>query len=222
MSDKKELIRRAFLTEVRAAGEDGGLIEGKPIVFGSQTDICGWFGEVIDQGALDEADLSDVRFCKNHDTSNVYARFKRGRANNTMNLQPTLEGLEIEAKLDTENNPLAATLYSEVKRGDISGMSFMFTVADEEWKNLDTDYPIRHIKKIGTVIEVSAVTFPAYEATQINARDADAVEAAKQALENAKEQRSASEDNEQEAEAQRAAALALEKEKMKNLYGGIQ
>lgn len=215
---KKELIRRGFIAEVRESAEVPGLIEGRPIVFGSQTDIGGWFGEIIDEGALDESDLSDVRFCKNHDTSNVYARFKRGREKNTMNLAVNRDGLDISAQLDTENNPLAATLYSEVKRGDISGMSFMFTVEDEEWKALDTDYPIRHIKKIGTVIEVSAVTFPAYEATQISARDKETVEAARNAVEAARDQQH---DEEAEAE-QRAVALELEQLKAKYLYGGIE
>lgn len=218
--NKLELISRSYLAEVRAAGDEEARIQGRPIVFGSQTDIGGWFGEVIDEGALDEADLSDVRFCKNHDTSNVYARFKRGKENNTMNLAISRDGLDIDAGLDVKGNPLAATLYSEVKRGDISGMSFMFSVEDEEWKNLDTDYPIRHIRKIGTVIEVSAVTFPAYEATKISARDAEAVEAARQALEDAKEQRKAAEAAEHEAEAKRAAALELEKLKASILYGG--
>ena len=215
MSNKLDLIRRGYSVEVRAGGEEEARIQGRPIVFGSQTDICGWFGEVIDEGALDEADLSDVRFCKNHDTDNVYARFKRGRDNNTMNLAISRDGLDIDAVLDVKGNPLAATLYSEVKRGDIDGMSFMFSVKDEEWKNLDTDYPIRHIKKIGAVIEVSAVTFPAYEATQISARDEGAVEAARQALESAKEQRKAAETAKQEAEARKAAALELEKAKAK-------
>ena len=215
MSNKLELIRRGYSVEVRTAGEEEARIQGRPIVFGSQTDICGWFGEVIDEGALDEADLSDVRFCKNHDTDNVYARFKRGRENNTMNLAISRDGLDIDAGLDVKGNPLAATLYSEVKRGDIDGMSFMFSVKEDEWKNLDTDYPIRHIKKIGAVIEVSAVTFPAYEATQISARDEGAVEAARQALESAKEQRKAAEAAEQEAEARKAAALELEKAKAK-------
>ncbi len=137
-----------------------------------------------------------------------------------MNLSISRDGLDIDAGLDVKGNPLAATLYSEVKRGDISGMSFMFSVREQEWKNLDSDYPIRHIKKIGAVIEVSAVTFPAYEATQISARDAEAVEAARQALEDAKEQRKAAEAAEHEAEAKRAAALELEKLKASILYGG--
>ena len=215
MSKELELIRRGYVAEIRAAGEEEARIQGRPIVFGSQTDIGGYFGEVIDEGALDEADLSDVRLCKNHDTSNVYARFKRGRENNTMDLAISKDGLDINAGLDVKGNPLAATLYSEVSRGDISGMSFMFSVKEQEWKNLDSDYPIRHIKKIGAVIEVSAVTFPAYEATQISARDEGAVEAARQALEDAKEQSKAAEAAKQEAEAERSAALELEKAKAK-------
>lgn len=209
----KELIMRAFPAEVRAAGEGESIIEGRPIVFGSQTDIGGWFGEVIEPGALDEADLSDVRFCKNHDTSNVFARFKRGREKNTMDLNPNKDGLDIKAVLDTEGNPNAAALYSEVSRGDITGMSFMFSIDAEEWKNIETDYPIRHITKIGSVIEVSAVTFPAYEATSISARDKEAVETAKLAVETA---RAAEVETEE-----KKAALELEKLKADSLYGGI-
>ena len=49
-------------------------------------------------------------------------------------------------------------------------MSFLFEVAKAEWENLDTEHPTRHIKEIKRVLEVSAVTFPAYEATHISAR----------------------------------------------------
>ena len=59
-------------------------------------------------------------------------------------------------------------------------------VDDEEWENLDSDHPLRRIKKISTVVEVSAVTFPAYEATEINARSLEALENARAALENAR------------------------------------
>ena len=86
-------------------------------------------------------------------------------------------------------------------------MSFMFGVDDEEWEDLESDYPTRHIRAISTVVEVSAVTFPAYEATTISARDKEALESAKVALENAK--RSLESDE-----------LELEKLKAKYLYGG--
>ena len=77
-------------------------------------------------------------------------------------------------------------MYSAVERGDISGMSFMFTIDADEWEDLESDYPTRKIKRIGKVIEVSAVTFPAYEQTTISARSKEVLENARAALENAR------------------------------------
>ena len=64
----------------------------------------------------------------------------------------------------------------------------MFTIDGEEWENLESNHPTRHILKIGKVFEVSAVTFPAYESTTIDARDKEALDSAKVALESAKSQ----------------------------------
>lgn len=201
---KNEIIERVRQTEVRA-DEGGNIIDGRPIVFNQPTDIAGWFEETIEAGALDDTDLSDVRFCKNHDTSNVYARSKKGKG--TMTLTPDDEGLLISAEVDKENNPLAATLYSEISRGDIDGMSFMFTVAEDRWEELDSDYPKRFITKIGTVLEVSAVTFPAYPQTTIGARAKDALENARGEAEAARALKKAEADK----------LLQLEKEKIKLL-----
>ena len=110
-----------------------------------------------------------------------------------MQLTPDLEGLSIDwVELDTENNAEARALYSAVQRGDITGMSFMFSIDDEEWEDLESDHPTRHIRKIGTVVEVSAVTMPAYEATSINARSKEALDNARSALESARQQSSKS------------------------------
>lgn len=183
---------RDFACEVRAEQneEHGHYITGKPIVFGSQTDIGGIFGEIIDEGALDNTDLKDVRFLVNHNVNMIpLARSRNNNANSTMQLEKVQGGLNIRADLDTENNETARSLYSAVSRGDISGMSFMFNVKRDEWENLDSDYPVRHIKEIGHVFEVSAVTAPQYESTSIEARaDAKALENAKAVLENAKQQ----------------------------------
>ena len=103
-----------------------------------------------------------------------------------MKLTPDLEGLSIEVNVDTENNADARSLYSAVKRGDITGMSFAFSVDEEKWEALDTEMPTRHIVSIASVVEVSAVTWPAYEATEINARSTEALENAKATLENAR------------------------------------
>ena len=190
MEDKKPLEQRSYSFEVRAeSGEKGNLITGRPIVYESKTDL-GWFDEIIERGALDGADLTDVRFLVNHDISKIpLARSRRNNGNSTMQLSPDYEGMAIEVQLDTENNSEARSLYSAVQRGDITGMSFMFSIDDYEWENLESDHPTRHIKKIGSVVEVSAVTFPAYESTEINARSKEELESARLALEKAREQR---------------------------------
>ena len=194
----KELIKRSYSFEVRAEqGERGSRITGRPIVYNSRTDIAGLFDEIIEEGALNNADLRDVRFLVNHDLSKIpLARSRNNNGNSTMQLRVDSAGMEIDVDLDTENNADARALYSAVSRGDITGMSFMFAVGDEEWDNIDTDHPTRRIKEISSVVEVSAVTFPAYASTSINARSQEALESAKAALESAKQQRASSPDGE--------------------------
>lgn len=184
---KKELEHRSYTCEVRAEESDAGaIITGRPIVYNSKTNL-GCFDEIIERGALDNADLTDVRFLVNHDLSKIpLARSRRNTPNSTMQLSVDAEGLAIRVMLDVENNAEAKALYSAVQRGDISGMSFMFGINDEEWSDIESDHPTRHIREISTVVEVSAVTFPAYQDTTIDARSDDAMEIAKKALENAR------------------------------------
>ena len=97
---------------------------------------------------------------------------------------PDENGLGIRADLDTENNADAKSLFSAVSRGDIDGMSFMFTVEKDSWDDPDSDHPTRHILSIRRVFEVSAVNFPAYSRTSIQARGlSDALDSAKESLE---------------------------------------
>ena len=185
----KELERRSYTFDVSAEEtESGNIIEGRPIVYDSRTDI-GFFDEIIERGALDKTDLTDVRFLVNHDTSKIpLARSRRNNGNSTMQLFVDDEGMRIKVALDTENNADARALYSAVKRKDISGMSFMFAVRGDEWDGLETEHPTRRITDIASVVEVSAVTFPAYEATEIYTRSKEALESARSALESARQQ----------------------------------
>lgn len=217
---KKELERRSYSFEIRAEETENGerIITGRPIVYNSRTDL-GWFDEIIEVGALDEADLTDIRFLVNHNREMIpLARSRRNNGNSTMKLTPDLQGLLIDfVKLDVENNSTSRALYSAVGRGDITGMSFMFSVDDEEWEDLESDHPTRHIKKIGSVVEVSAVTFPAYESTEIYARSKEALENARSAVETARQQREQSLEKDSK-------SLELEKAKFnfKQKLGGIQ
>lgn len=192
--EKKPLEQRSYMFEVRAEQdeEQGSIITGRPIVYNSRTDL-GWFDEIIEAGALDKADLTDVRFLVNHDTSRIpLARSRRNNGNSTMMLTVDSEGMEIKVNLDTENNSEARALYSAVERNDITGMSFMFSVRDEKWEDIDSEHPTRRITQIGTVVEVSAVTFPAYQSTEIYARSKEAVETALNTLESVRQQRAKS------------------------------
>lgn len=182
-------VTRNFEFDIRAENneEHGDFLTGRAIVYDTPTDIGGWYREFIDNGALDRTDLKDVRLLVNHNTSMIpLARSRNNNGNSTMFLSVDEKGLSIRADLDTANNTDAKNLYSAASRGDISGMSFAFTVNGERWDDLETDYPTRHITSIGKVFEVSAVTFPAYESTDLQARDAEALERAKAALESAK------------------------------------
>ena len=176
---------RMFNFEVRAEDTDRGhTITGRPIVFGQMTDL-GWYDEVIERGALDETDLKDVRLLVNHNVDMIpLARSRNNTENSTMRLMPDENRLGIRADLDTENNADAKSLFSAVSRGDIDGMSFMFTVEKDSWDDPDSDHPTRHILSIRRVFEVSAVNFPAYSRTFIQARGlSDALDSAKESLE---------------------------------------
>lgn len=178
---------RNFKFEVRAENneERGNFLTGRPIVYDQATDL-GWCDEIIESGALDDADLKDVRFLINHNTDMIpLARSRNNNENSTMQMVVDADGMQIRVDLDTENNAEAKSLYSAVERGDIDGMSFMFTTDGEKWDDIDSDHPTRTVTKIGKVFEVSACTWPAYEQTSITARGlADALDSAKASLEN--------------------------------------
>lgn len=184
-----EKIERRFDVELRAMKdeENGTYIVGVPIVFDKETDLY-FYKETIDRHALDNADMKDVRFLVNHNTDMIpLARSRNNNANSTMQMWIEEDGLHIRVNLDVERNTESKALYSAVDRGDVSGMSFMFAVDGDSWEGLDSDMPKRTITSISKVYEVSAVTFPAYEQTSIQAADEDkALESAKSVLESAK------------------------------------
>lgn len=217
MDEKKPLEQRSYQFEVRAEeGERGTILTGRPIVYDQRTDL-GYFDEYIAAGALNGADLTDVRFLVNHDASRIpLARSRRNNGSSTMQLTPDAFGLSLDwVKLDVENNAEARALWSAVSRGDISGMSFMFSVDGEEWTNLKTDHPTRAITKIGSIVEVSAVTFPAYDTTEIFARSKAALDSARAAMEIESRQNADALDS-----AKKAHDLEIEKLKTITLTGG--
>lgn len=185
--ESKEI--RSFDFDINATEneERGKYIEGRAIVYNQRTNL-GWYDEIIASDALKDTDLRDVRLLVNHNTNMIpLARSRNNNENSTMQLTVDEEGMTIRANLDVENNADAKALYSAIDRRDITNMSFMFVVDRDSWDDLESDHPTRTITGIKRVMEVSAVIFPAYTQTTLQARGlADALDSAKASLESAK------------------------------------
>lgn len=192
----KNYEQRAYTSEV-TAGENE--IVGNPVVCGVRTQMFDYI-EIIEPGALAEADISDVLLTVNHNLSDIpLARSRGGQPGETMQLSVDNYNCHITAQLDVENNPQARALHSAVARGDITGMSFMFHVKEDSWER-ENDVLVRHIQKIDKIIDVSAVTIPAYPSTSISARSVGF------------------ETDDQQEQRKRAEKLELEKLKLKYMY----
>lgn len=176
---KTDIERREFYFDVDAKKDEtrGHMLEGIPIVFGQRADLE-WYDEIIEPGALDATDMKDVPFLINHDMEAMpLARSRNNNENSTMQMRVQPDGMHIRVNLDVDRNVRASEAYSAAERGDVSGMSFAFTVADDSWEGLDTGHPIRHIRSISKLFEVSMVTFPAYSGAVIQARSLDSAKA---------------------------------------------
>jgi len=157
-------------SEVRAAGDDLLIIEGYAANFETTTDL-GYFKETIARGAFDEVMEDDVRLLLNHDGAPM-ARTTNG----TLELSVDETGLKYRAALaDTQDG---RDLYKLIKRGDISQSSFAFTITEEQWSE---DRSTRTVEKMGRLLDVSPVTYPAYATTTVTARNmAEAVKEAEE------------------------------------------
>lgn len=147
------------VSEVRAASDDTLTVSGYAAVFDDITDI-GYFKERIARGAFEGVMQDDVRLLINH-TGVPLARTTNG----TLDLEVDDTGLRYTARLaDTTEG---RDLYKLIKRGDISQSSFAFTIADEDW---DRKANLRTITRMGALLDVSPVTYPAYPTTTVAAR----------------------------------------------------
>lgn len=124
--------------------------------------------EQIDPSAFAECDMSDVIMQYDHE-GRVLARTR----NNTLTITTDEHGLKVRA--DLSKSALGKGLYEDIKNGIVDRMSFGFTVDEdkleeiEDFENKSTKV-LRTITKVGKLYDVSAVSFPANEGTEISAR----------------------------------------------------
>ena len=158
----KDAEKRTMGTiEVREAEGDEMVLEGYAAVFNSETDL-GAFREVIKPGAFDDVMDNDVRALINHDPNLVLGRTTNG----TLKLEQDERGLKYRVELGKQQ--YAKDFYESVKRGDISQSSFAFTIDKQSWNEERT---VRSVDKVRQLLDVSPVTYPAYSAATVQARD---------------------------------------------------
>ena len=148
------------------SNNDEMCIEGYFIVFGQQTELWAGAYEEIAPNALDKTLNNDIRALINHDTRLVLGRNKSG----TLELRVDGRGLFGKIKINS-NDTEAVNLYERVKRGDVSQCSFGFNIISEETEWRD-DGTVKWTITEVDLHEVSVVTFPAYEETGVQARQA--------------------------------------------------
>jgi HK97 family phage prohead protease/HK97 family phage major capsid protein len=158
----KDAEKRTMGTiEVREAEGEEMILEGYAAVYNSETDL-GPFREVIRPGAFDDVMTDDVRALINHDPNLVLGRTTNG----TLELSSDERGLKYRVKLGSQS--YARDFYESVKRGDISQSSFAFTIDKQSWNEERT---VRSVDKVRQLLDVSPVTYPAYAAATVQARD---------------------------------------------------
>lgn len=156
----------------RESEDDSYIVEGYATTFNTVYRLYdGRYWKVDEQiapTAFDGCDMSDVIVQYNHE-GRVFARTK----NSTLEL--TVDNHGLHCRIDLSGTTIGRQLYEEIKGGYTDKMSFGFTVAEEQRTETE-DYAsdvttvLRTITKIGKLYDVSAVSLPANDATEISAR----------------------------------------------------
>ena len=164
---KDKEVRSFLPAELRAADDGSVKVSGYAAVFNQETNIGDYFIEVIERGAFTEAiGRDDVVFLINHEGLPL-ARTRSG----TLQLSEDERGLKMDAVLDM-SDPDVMSIVPKMKRGDLDKMSFAFYPEVQRWDETG-DIPKRYIQKV-RLADVSIVTTPAYDGTEIGLRSLEA------------------------------------------------
>lgn len=156
-------IRGGIPAEIRADDDGTIRVSGHAAVFNQEADIAGLFRERIEPGAFRDAiGRDDVVFLVNHEGLPL-ARTRSG----TLRLEEDDIGLRMETELDPDD-PDVRSIVGKMRRGDLDKMSFAFIPERQEWDDTQ-DPPVRTIQQ-ASLFDVSVVTTPAYQGTDIGLR----------------------------------------------------
>lgn len=168
--DKLERNLEQSQIEIRENDDGKRTITGYAVKWDMRSVKMGYwkrFQEVFKRGAFTDTLKNDnQKALWSHDTSQVLGSTK----NNTLRLSEDSVGLRFE--LDLPSTQLGNDAYELVKRGDVDGVSFGFSMQGESWDEADPDNIIRSVTK-AKLMEISPVAFPAYPDSQVSARSYD-------------------------------------------------
>ncbi|TVS19300.1 MAG: HK97 family phage prohead protease [Gammaproteobacteria bacterium] len=144
----------------------GYLLRGTFVPFRSRSNLLGTFYEIFEPGAFDDVLRDDVRALFNHDPDNLLGR----TTNETLRLWTDQQGGHFECQLDDDH--IATFVRKKVLRRDLTGCSFAFRMQEgdadaEEWRR-DGSLLVRVVRRVGRLLDVGPVTYPAYEATEVS------------------------------------------------------
>jgi hypothetical protein len=172
---KQDIELRTTPIEFRVVRKDDGSlpkIEGYASVFDSDSEDMG-FIERIKPGAFKGAlKISDSRALFNHDPNIVLGRQSAG----TLELKEDKKGLWMSIN-PPDTQLVRDMVLTPIERGDVREQSFGFTIEADEWKDLDTDKPLRTITMVRELFDVSPVTYPAYHDTSVALRSLEKAKA---------------------------------------------
>ena len=197
-NDKEKRFVNITNLEVRDGEGSGRLVTGYAVVFNQWSEDLGFREMILPEAITEETiQISDIIFNYNHNPNWVLARSKYGVG--TLNLEIDNHGLKFS--FEAPNTTIANDMLELIKRGDITGCSFAFTVnpsdpAAEKWEESEGVYH-RYIHKIDRLYDCSVVVTPAYEGTSVSARS-------KENLENFKAEQLKAEQEQRDKEAEQA------------------
>lgn len=150
------------IDEFRTADDGGYMVEGYATTFDVPYDLYNGVKECIESTALREADMSDVIFQYDH-CGLVMARIKNG------SMTVTLDAHGMHIRADLGGTAKGRELHEAIKNGLVTSMSWGFRVAKDGWR-YDYENKVSYITKVEKVFDVSAVSRPANNDTEISAR----------------------------------------------------
>ena len=167
---------KPVLREAAEGGSESRTIEGYAIVFGVESRILSdyWdnYREIIEPGAITEERLKemDIKMTMYHNREKILARSTNGEGT----LKLTVDDVGVKYSFEAPNTVDGDTALELVKRGDLSGSSFMFWTDERNvsYERRSDDIMLRRVKTIGMIYDMTIAADPAYEQTTVAAREA--------------------------------------------------